>query len=88
MLALPHMIVSIRHYRDELTLMGSDAAHALVTRHYLRLELTYLCESILRIVLWLTGARWLYSCGPWLQSFFGAAGPDEAPATALPTKGA
>ncbi|MBB5056635.1 hypothetical protein HDF16_001320 [Granulicella aggregans] len=74
-LSLPHMIVSIRHYMYELKLEGNDIGKSVATGHYLRLELTYLGEYVLRTVLWLAAARWLYSCGPWLQSFFNDASP-------------
>jgi hypothetical protein len=81
-LALPHMIFTIRHYMYELSLIGNDEGKGLATRHYLRLEFIYLGEYLLRMLLWLIGARWLYSAGPWLQSFFVDAPTPGEPASA------
>ena len=80
---LPRSAMTLVHYLQDARFPreGMPARVEDSVVYYLRYSVMVLAAYVLRIALWLMGARWLYRCGPWLQRFFGLT---DQPAGASP----
>jgi len=89
-LALPAELNSLLHYLNERSQLGASVLmgenHASrVESYWLRYYTIAFSTNLLRIVLWLLAAGWLYCCGPRIQKFFGVFTSREEPSALSPS---